>query len=401
MALISTKKSKTPRGGKHLHFEHPGEDITCKAGLFPHVDYRGQGGYICLPPSRNSEGKEYAWLDGLSLNDLPRAPVPDALLSYIKELALVFNKETTNQNLSLTTTDHKFFEFGKRDEDLFHVANTMARGGAENQIICNVLERLIFSWGESPDKRWVDAKIKSAFDRIERKERNISEEVRQWVMTTSGHWMTTDVHNGLQMTTRNEKKAVIMALQRLLSDGIIERFGNKNGCFRVIESNPDEIDFMGVEEKLIDIVWPFEIQEWVKILQKNIIVIAGESNAGKTAFLLNTCFMNMGRFKINYFSSEMGAMELRDRLKKFESGLQHWKENINFRERSSNFADVTKPNDVNIIDFLEITEEFYKVAGMIKEIYEKLKKGIAIIALQKNPKTDFGLGGMRSVEKAR
>ena len=110
---------------------------------------------------------------------------------------------------------------------------------------------------------------------------------------------------------------------------------------------------------------------------------------------------NMGKHKINYFSSEMGPMELRDRLNKFETNLKHWKEHVNFRERSSNFADVIKPNDINIIDFLEITDEFYKIGGMIKEIYDKLKKGIVIIALQKNPKTDFGLGGMRSVEKAR
>jgi len=158
---------------------------------------------------------------------------------------------------------------------------------------------------------------------------------------------------------------------------------------------------MDVEEKIIEISWPFEIEKWVKILPKNIIVIAGGVNAGKTAFLLNTCFLNMGRFKINYYSSEMGALELRDRLKKFECNLKFWDESINFRERSLNFADVTKANDVNIIDFLEITDEFYKIGGMIKEIYDKLKKGIAIIALQKNPNTDFGLGGMRSVEKAR
>ncbi len=55
----------------------------------------------------------------------------------------------------------------------------------------------------------------------------------------------------------------------------------------------------------------------------------------------------------------------------------------------------------DIIDFLEISDEFYKIAGMIKEIYDKLKKGIAIIALQKNPKAEFGIGGARSIEKAR
>lgn len=396
---IITPTSLTPRGGKHLHFEHPEEDITIKAGILPHVDYRGNNGYIVMPPSINSEGRKYKWLPGLSIESCKRASLPAPFLVYIKEF--VFNKETKKPKTELTSTDFKFFEYGRRDEDLFHVANTMTKGGAETSIIANVLERIILSWGENPDRRWIDAKIKSAFDRSERKNRNISQEVRQWVLTSTGFFLTSTGFNELQLTSRSEKKAMILELLRLKEQGIIESYGEKRGCYRLVESSSDEIDFIGVEEKVLDLIWPFEIEKWVKILPKNIIVISGESNSGKTAFMLNVCFMNMGRFKINYFSSEMGAMELRDRLKKFEVNLTHWKEHINFRERSSNFADVIKPNEVNIVDFLEITDEFYKIGGMIKEIYDKLKKGIAIIALQKNPNTDFGLGGMRSVEKAR
>lgn len=62
---LLTPTSITPRGGKHLHFEHPHGNLTIRAGILPHVDYRGQGGYICMPPSRNAEGKGYKWLDGL------------------------------------------------------------------------------------------------------------------------------------------------------------------------------------------------------------------------------------------------------------------------------------------------------------------------------------------------
>ncbi len=233
------------------------------------------------------------------------------------------------------------------------------------------------------------------------KDRNIAGEIRQWVLATSGYFLATSGYIELHLATKQEKKAATIALLRMKSEGIIETYGEKKGCYRLVDDSSNEIDFIGVEDKIVDIKWPFEIENWVKILPKNIIVIAGEVNAGKTAFLLSTCYLNMGNHKINYFSSEMGPMELRDRLKKFEGKLEHWKEHINFRERASNFADVIKPNEVNMIDFLEITDEFYKVGGMIKEIFDKLKKGIAIIALQKNPKTDWGLGGLRSVEKAR
>jgi len=56
---------------------------------------------------------------------------------------------------------------------------------------------------------------------------------------------------------------------------------------------------------------------------------------------------------------------------------------------------------VNIIDFLEVYDDFYRIGGMIKEIFDNLDNGIAIIAIQKNKGNEYGLGGMRGLEKAR
>jgi len=50
---------------------------------------------------------------------------------------------------------------------------------------------------------------------------------------------------------------------------------------------------------------------------------------------------------------------------------------------------------------MELHADFWQVGGLIKDIFDKLKGGIAIIALQKNPGVSYGLGGARSVEKAR
>jgi len=293
------------------------------------------------------------------------------------------------------------FTKGTRDQDLFHVANQLVKSSTEENVIRQVLENLALICKPPFPENEIPAKIQSAIQRAERKERNLSEDIREWVLSSSGVFLSSDVVRCLHLSSREEGKNASKVLERLKDEGVIEKYGDKRGSFRVVESSCEKIDFMNVKDKVVDLRWPFDIERWVKILPKNIIVIAGEQNAGKTAFLLNICFLNMGKFKINYFSSEMGSMELRDRLNKFEVNLQHWDENINFRERSSNFADVIKPNDVNIIDFLEITDEFYKVGGMIKEIYDKLKKGVALIALQKNKGVDLGLGGARSIEKAR
>jgi hypothetical protein len=62
---------------------------------------------------------------------------------------------------------------------------------------------------------------------------------------------------------------------------------------------------------------------------------------------------------------------------------------------------VIKPDAINIIDFLEVHDEFWKVGGMLKEIYDKLNNGIAIVAIQKDKKKDYGRGATMGLEKPR
>ncbi len=78
---LVTPVAMSPRGGKHYHFLNPQEEITIKAGLFPQVDYRGNGGYIAVPPSRNAQGKDYKWV--IPISEVTRAPLPGALIEYI------------------------------------------------------------------------------------------------------------------------------------------------------------------------------------------------------------------------------------------------------------------------------------------------------------------------------
>ena len=93
--------------------------------------------------------------------------------------------------------------------------------------------------------------------------------------------------------------------------------------------------------------------------------------------------------------------EFRKRLELFEDvKLQDWK----FRayHRMANFADLITPEKkIFIVDFLEVTTDFWKVAQYIQEIHRKLKEGICIIALQKSEGKDNGRGGDFSKEKAR
>jgi len=66
-ALPTTASVKTPSGGQHYYFKHPGVEVRCSAGqLAPKVDVRGDGGYVVIPPSPGYEPDD----------QVPPAPLP-------------------------------------------------------------------------------------------------------------------------------------------------------------------------------------------------------------------------------------------------------------------------------------------------------------------------------------
>jgi hypothetical protein len=399
---IVTPTCQTPKGGQHLYLKAPEKCPPNNARLVPGCDFRGEGGYVVAPPSMNGTGKAYAWMEGLSIEDVEPADLPLSYLSFINSFALGGYKGGTKEEHTKareSTEEHEMFRHGTRDNDLFHTANCLVKGGMPESEVSQVLERLILSWGENPDQKWIRTKVESAIKRADRRERNISEDVRKWVMSTEGHFLSTEYHAEARLSTREEKHAVTECLRRMALEGIIERYGDKRGSYRLVENECETIDFLNASDRAIDLRWPFGIERYFKTLPKNIIVIAGEPDAGKTAFLLEFTRINQARHKVHYFSSEMGVAEFRTRLLKFDIPLEKW--TFDAKERASNFSDVIHPNDINIIDFLEIHDEFYRIGALIKEVYDKLKEGAAIIAIQKNAGTDYGLGGMRGLEKAR
>jgi len=98
----------------------------------------------------------------------------------------------------------------------------------------------------------------------------------------------------------------------------------------------------------------------------------------------------------------MGETELGDRLSYFEQEgrqLEDWTfEAIN---RATNFADVIRPDCINIIDFLELTQDIYLVNQYLTAITHAIGKGVAIIAIQKKVGASLGRGQEFSLEKPR
>lgn len=62
--------------GKHLYFKMPENiDIKCSTSkIAPHIDIRGNGGYVVVPPSIHENGNCYKWVNFDFSQDFPTAP---------------------------------------------------------------------------------------------------------------------------------------------------------------------------------------------------------------------------------------------------------------------------------------------------------------------------------------
>jgi hypothetical protein len=87
--LESLKALRTPattwlsRTGRGLHqwFAHPGVTVGNRAGVRPHLDVRGDGGYVVAPPSLYASGRRYEWLN--SPDRMTLAPLPEHVLALL------------------------------------------------------------------------------------------------------------------------------------------------------------------------------------------------------------------------------------------------------------------------------------------------------------------------------
>jgi P4 family phage/plasmid primase-like protien len=82
-ALPQTVTADTGGDGLHYYFRDK-EPVSCRTGVMPGVDIKGEGGYIVAPPSIHPSGKPYAWRHGLGLFDVPIAAPDDTVFGIIR-----------------------------------------------------------------------------------------------------------------------------------------------------------------------------------------------------------------------------------------------------------------------------------------------------------------------------
>lgn len=388
---IKCPTSRTQRGGTHLYFEYePG--LGNRVGIIPGTDLRGEGGYVVAPPSQGKV-QAYAWTAGLG-PDVPRPKLPKAYIDKMLD-----PKATRYNAAEWHSTDA--FGTGRRNDTMFHAAMTMGRGGMQNPDELYTFTRVLADGCKPPlDDAEVRDIVRHVLERLTRTDRNVAADVHDWVAEMDGEFRLSHLYAELDIKGKDATALARQTVLRLVESKVLAPHHRERGVYRRVVADADPIDWTGSPTEVLPVKLPFDLHEVINIYPGNVIVVAGESNVGKTAFMLETLRLNMADFPIDYYSSEMGGSELKNRIIKYNMPLTDWR--FKAYERTSNFADVVKQNTISIIDYMELGEDIWRVGRFLQEIHAKLNgTGLAVVAIQKGKKFEFGRGGEFGMEKPR
>uniref|UniRef100_A0A6M3KZT2 Uncharacterized protein n=1 Tax=viral metagenome TaxID=1070528 RepID=A0A6M3KZT2_9ZZZZ len=237
--------------------------------------------------------------------------------------------------------------------------------------------------------------------------KEVASRVREWLEIHKGEHFDLDlISRQLNLGTAEARKYAAIELSRKVQQGILEKVSNR---YIYIDSSYKVIDWLNASVESFDVKFPYGIEDQTKfgfdgsalISPGDIIVIAGQSNAGKTLFCLNLLWENMDNYPCTLMGNEYAPGKFKRRVFRMK-----WRSPVNVDgqpkfeliERFNRWQDIIRPNNINIIDWINITDNFYQIGGIIEAIKGKLERGIAVISLQKSGENPHGRGGTFSVD---
>ncbi len=402
----------TPSGGMHFVFSHaPG--FSNRSRVADGIDIRTTGGYFVAAPSINGNGKGWQWV--VSLFDAEPVYILDSITSLFNSSSFSFlTRDVTQAEIDI---DHnisqvsqsitKYFTEPGRDDDIFHLANAGIKGNANIEILTQALKIIARNCEPPFPEKDVEVKVRSAIDRAKKRERNIMKEVREWVelmkMTSQGgHIKFTTWSQESQSITKTEKHAGRMAFSRLCDppDPILEKVAGLPGEYKIIDKDDNEQKWWLDEGKPLKLSIPLGAERYAKVFQGNIILLEGQKSQGKSTFSLEFARLNRNLYpksKIIYQNIEMSDSEIKDRMKSYQNqeiiGMDEWPKFLKIIKQTSNWSDKIEPDSINIIDYLVEYEKAYELPRFIFDIHRKLKTGIALCVVQRDPFKPYPLGG--------
>ena len=278
-----------------------------------------------------------------------------------------------------------------------YLAKQLYKSGTDPRIIRQVLEMVIKNAVPPLSEEESDRIVNYSIEIGSKKERNLAEEVGAYIDSTNGNFLSTEVHNFLGISTTLHKKNISMIMKRLCDKGLIEKYGNKNGSWRRIDRSINIQSWWEATGLPLPIKFPLGIEEFAKVFSGNLILLEGQKSQGKSAFAIEFCRLNRRLFKdkILYQNIEMSDDELLDRFMSYGEVMppEEWRESVTFIRQSGEWWDKINPDGLNVVDYLIEYKEAYLIADFVWKIHQKLKSGIALVVVQRDPFKPYPAGG--------
>jgi len=430
----------TPRGGGHYYFKHPGHPVKTCAGILPGLDIRGDGGFVNVVGSRKDGDYRTLIL-----------PTPDCLYPW-ENLPEIISKATNNSKPSLPPSETTPISEGQRNAILASLGGTMRRKGMPREAIEAALQEVNRLQCQPPlsnkevdniaksvsryvpqtdnldsmsditdnldsnaDNTDLSDKLASPSDTltftditdIEKAGKIIWKMVDEWLRLHQGERFDLDtICRQLDINNRDDRHHVVKKLSYEVDHEKLEKSVNvRPSIYTLVSKEYKEIDWLNASDVgILPVKWPMGRRDGTRfgfdgcalVSAGDIIVLAGNSNAGKTAWCLNLLWENMDEFPCTLMGNEYTAPKFKRRVARMD-----WKRPRNpdgtakfeLIERYEGWKDIIRPNNINIIDWINLGDNFYTIGKIIEGIRSKLNDGIAVIVLQKSEGKQLGTGG--------
>ena len=188
------------------------------------------------------------------------------------------------------------------------------------------------------------------------------------------------------------------AVHYLKTEGYLENVPGRPGYYRRVLRNLGYVDYKNInrDEDPIPFWFPAGLHQHIKLYPGALVVVAGESGAGKTTFALNICRRIDEAAEVIYINSEL-TPEWDAKLASFETEpdeslfrlRQDWKfklKNIEGVPAEEVYRHI-EPDKVNVVDWLLLgtkAEDFVSVTRILGNIKEAVKNGVVLVLMQKN-----------------
>jgi hypothetical protein len=121
--------------GLHLYYRHPmGSMVANRVGLLPHVDVRGDGGFVVGPPSIHASGAVYTW-ESLTIT---LVPLPDWIVTA-ESVGEARTKKRHNETNPPSPAGANLIPEGQRRDHLWRLGRSRRALGAGPGVIEDML----------------------------------------------------------------------------------------------------------------------------------------------------------------------------------------------------------------------------------------------------------------------